>query len=74
MLDEMIDDFCARNELKKNDDDYIVNNDTQVGIEFAFEQMNKANKGKQLVSEKAIAYLFQEWPSAYKEFYKRLDT
>jgi Lar family restriction alleviation protein len=29
--------------------------------------------GKQLVSDKAIAYLFKQWPSAYEEFYKLLD-
>ena len=41
MLDEIINEFSARNELPKNNDDYIVNDDTQVGIEFAFEQIKK---------------------------------
>lgn len=44
----MIDNFCSRNELKKNDDNYIVSDDTQVGIEFAFNEMNKANKGAEV--------------------------
>ena len=29
--------------------------------------------GKQLVSEEAIQYLHDMWPTAYKEFYARLD-
>lgn len=36
--------------------------------------VDKENKGKQLVSEKAICYLFDNYPEAYKEFYQRIDT
>ena len=28
--------------------------------------------GKQLISEKAISYLYREWPDAYSEFCKRV--
>jgi len=31
-------------------------------------------EGMQLVSEEAISYLHDHWPSAYKEFYARLDN
>jgi hypothetical protein len=31
-------------------------------------------EGMQLVSEEAIAYLYDQWPSAYKEFYARLES
>ena len=30
--------------------------------------------GKQLVSEKAIAYLHDQWPGAYKRFYELVDA
>lgn len=70
MLDELIDEFCRRNELSKRDDDYIVSDDTQVGIEFAYEKMLDGN---QLISEKAIKYLFDNHPEAYKEFYERVS-
>jgi len=69
MLDEIIEDFNSRSDLKKNDDNYIVNDDTQVGIEFCFEKMMDGN---QLISEKAIAYLYTNHPEAYKGFYDRL--
>jgi hypothetical protein len=29
--------------------------------------------GKQLISEKAISYLHDQWPGAYEGFYERLD-
>jgi hypothetical protein len=56
MLDNLISEFNRRNELPKSDKDYIVNDDTQSGIEFAFEQqadllkrcseqLNKMNEG-----------------------------
>jgi hypothetical protein len=69
MLDEIIEDFNRRANLKKNDDNHIVTDDTQVGIEFCFEKMMD---GKQLVSEEAITYLYKNHPAAYKGFYERL--
>ena len=69
MLDEIIEDFNSRSDLKKNDDNYIVNDDTQVGIEFCFEKMMDGN---QLISENAIAYLYENHPEAYKGFYDKL--
>jgi hypothetical protein len=74
VLDKIIEKFWFRNELPKNDDRFIVNDDTQVGIEFAIEQINIANEGKQLISENAISYLFDNHPEVYKEFYERIDT
>jgi hypothetical protein len=72
-LDGLINEFCRRNELLKSDDDHIVNDDTQVGIEFAYSQLGGVPKGMQLVSEKAISYLFYMHPDIYDEFYKRID-
>tara|TARA_R110000772_G_scaffold251333_1_gene366296 strand:+ start:61 stop:321 length:261 start_codon:yes stop_codon:yes gene_type:complete len=69
MLDEIIEDFWGRTELKKNDNSYIANDDTQVGIEFCFEKMMDGN---QLISEKAITYLYENHPEAYKGFYDKL--
>jgi len=69
MLDEIIEDFNGRSDLKKNDDNYIVIDDTQVGIEFCFEKMMDGN---QLISEEAITYLYENHPEAYKGFYDKL--
>lgn len=69
MLDEIIEDFYSRSELKKNDDNYIVVDDTQVGIEFCFEKMMDGN---QLISDEAITYLYENHPEAYEGFYNRL--
>ena len=41
MLDTVIEEFWRRSELPKSNDDYIVNDDTQVGIEFAVEQLKE---------------------------------
>jgi len=38
-LSELIDQFRKLNNLTKYHDNYIVNNDTQVGIEFCYEKM-----------------------------------
>ena len=69
MLNEIIEDFYSRSDLKKNDDNHIVTDDTQVGIEFCYGRMMEGN---QLISEKAIAYLYQNHPEAYKGFYDKL--
>ena len=69
MLNEIIEDFNSRSNLKKNDDNHIVVDDTQVGIEFCFEKMMDGN---QLISEKAISYLYENHPEAYKGFYDKL--
>ncbi|MEH6451346.1 MAG: hypothetical protein V7765_21975, partial [Oleispira sp.] len=39
VLDDLIEEFERRNELPKCSDEYIVNDDTQVGIEFAFDKL-----------------------------------
>lgn len=44
MLDKIINEFNRRNALSKKDDEYMVNDDTQVGIEFAFEQLQKQDE------------------------------
>jgi len=69
MLKEIIEDFNSRTNLKKNDDNYIVNDDTQVGIEFCFEKMMDGN---QLINENAITYLYENHPEAYRGFYDKL--
>ena len=69
MLDKLIDEFNRRNDLPKSDDDHIVNDDTQVGIEFALEE---AFKNSQIISNEAISYLFDNHREIYDEFYKRL--
>jgi hypothetical protein len=69
MLDEIIEDFNSRADLRKDDDNYIVVDDTQVGIEFCFEKMMSGN---QLISEKAISYLYENHPEVYKGFYDKL--
>lgn len=38
----------------------------------SFCELYNEQQGKQLVSEKAIGYLHDQWPTAYSEFYKRL--
>ena len=40
-LDDIIDKFRERNALSNRDDEFIVCDDTQVGIEFACEQLSK---------------------------------
>ena len=70
-MNEIIEEFCELNSLRKSNEDHVVNDDTQVGIEFAFEKINE--KGFQIVSEKAIVYLFDHHPEAYSGFYDRVD-
>ena len=41
-LDTLINIFYSRTELRKDNDEYIVNDDTQAGIEFAYEQIQKS--------------------------------
>ena len=69
MINAIIAEFEKRNNLKKSDDNYIVNDDTQIGIEFCFSEMMEGN---QLISEEAITYLYENHPEAYKGFYDKL--
>jgi hypothetical protein len=46
-----------------------------IGHEWVLKSdVDKENQGKQLVSEKAIGYLFNNHPEAYKEFYNLIDA
>lgn len=53
-LDDLIEEFNRRNDLKNNNDDYIVSDDTQVGIEFAFDSIGSMQECKQKIGEKEI--------------------
>ena len=66
-LDTLIDTFCNRTELRKNNDEHIVNDDTQVGIEFAYKQIQKSMEGKQLINDVVIYHLRKNHPEVYKE-------
>lgn len=69
MLDNLIEEFWRRNELPKSDDAHMVNDDTQIGIEFALEEVFK---NSQVINNEAISYLFDNHREVYDEFYKRL--
>lgn len=69
ILDNILEEFHHRASLKSDHDDHIDNSDTQIGIEFCFE---KLMNGNQLISEKAISYLYDHHPDAYKDFYDNL--
>ena len=66
-LDTLIDTFCNRTELRKDNDEHIVNDDTQVGIEFAYKQIQKSMEGKQLINDVVIYHLLKNHPETYKE-------
>ncbi len=71
MLSSIIEEFYELNNLRKSNEDHVVNDDTQVGIEFAFEKIYE--RDFQLVSGEAIGYLFKHHPEAYKDFYDRVS-
>ena len=72
-LDSLTNIFCDLTELKKDDEKHIVNDDTQVGIEFAYEQIQVSLDGKQIIDNAAISYLYDNHPEAYKGFYERVN-
>ena len=66
-LETLIDTFCDKTELRKDNDEHIVNDDTQVGIEFAYKQIQKSMEGKQLIDDIVIYHLRKDHPEVYKE-------
>jgi len=72
-LDRLIDVFYDLTELKKDNENHIVNDDTQVGIEFAYEQIQTSLDGKQIIDNAAISYLYDNHTEAYKGFYERVN-
>jgi len=72
-LNSLISIFWNRTELRKDSENHIVNDDTQVGIEFAYEQIQASLDGKQIIDNAAISYLYDNHPEAYKGFYELVN-
>ncbi len=72
-LDSLIDIFSNLTELRKDNENYIVNDDTQVGIEFAYDKIQSSMDGKQIIDNAAISYLYDNHPEAYKGFYELVN-
>ena len=72
-LNSLIHIFWNLTELRKDNENHIVNDDTQVGIEFAYEQIQASLDGKQVIDNAAISYLYDNYPEAYKGFYELVN-
>ena len=72
-LDSLINIFWSLTELRKDNENHIVNDDTQAGIEFAYEQIQVSLDGKQIIDNAAISYLYDNHPEAYEGFYELVN-